>query len=80
MAKNEGYKALNKSNHIMGLIGTIRSHTTPKAAKEAALARIREIEARAGVTLYGKYNGGGALPQNPSELARIEAELEETRD
>lgn len=74
MSKNEG----NNDNELfcnqfnVGCLDqVIQDEKTPKSVKQAALARIRELEKLAGKEFYGNYNGGS---RNPSEMARFDEE------
>lgn len=73
MAKSEGMTARFTTETVGELLAIVSDHRNGKSTKQAALNRIREIEAKTKTRLVGDYNGG---PRNPSEIARLEEESE----
>lgn len=56
MSKSEGNNPVANTEDVSVLLAVLSGRHT-KGEKEAALRRIREIERRDGVEIYGGYNG-----------------------
>lgn len=71
MAKSEGTLPRFDTNDVGVLFAAVHDKRNPRAVKEAALRRIREIERGIGKALVtGEYNGGGLKLVNDESKAR----------